>query len=221
MTTTDNPGRYIVIEGAIGVGKTSLARLLAEELKAQLLLETVEENPFLLKFYQDRRQYAFSAQTFFLLSRYRQQSALNQQDLFHQTTVADYFLPKDRIFARINLDDNEWMMYNQIYRLLDTHLPRPDLVIYLQAETDVLIERIKERGRAYEKEIGRAYLQELNEAYNHFFFHYTESPLLVIRTSEIDFVKNREDLEDLIRQIHQTRKGTQYYIPMSGKGSQK
>jgi len=210
-----NTGRFWVIEGPIGVGKTSLAKLLAQELSARLVLEKVEENPFLPRFYQDPKPHAFQTQTFFLLSRFRQQMALLQPDLFHQITVTDYFFPKDRIFAKITLDNDEWALYEQIYELLGVRVPVPDLVIFLQAETEVLVDRIRERGRAYEKEIGRDYLQRLNEAYNEFFFHYTGSPLLVIRTSEIDFVKNREDLSDLIRQIQQARKGTQYYVPMA------
>ncbi|MBI5197171.1 MAG: deoxynucleoside kinase [Nitrospirae bacterium] len=209
-----NKGRYLVIEGPIGVGKTSLGKLLAQELKARLVLEKADDNPFLPRFYQNPRQYAFSAQIFFLLNRYQQQLHLQQPDLFHQTTLTDYFFPKDRVFAKINLDNDEWVLYDQIYRMLELRLPSPDLVIYLQAETDVLMERIRQRGLSYEREITRDYLQRLNEAYNQFFFHYTDSPLLVIQTTDIDFVKSREDLEDLLKQIHQTRKGTQYYIPM-------
>lgn len=211
-----NPGRYLVVEGPIGVGKTSLAQFLAQEMTARLVLEKVEENPFLTRFYQDKRQFAFSAQTFFLLSRYRQQLALHQPDLFHQSTVTDYFFPKDRIFARVNLDNDEWALYEQIYTILGVRLPTPDLVIYLQAGTDVLMDRIRSRGRTYEKEITRDYLQRLHEAYNQFFFHYTDSPLLVIQTTDIDFVKHRDHLEDLLRQISHPRKGTHYYIPMNG-----
>jgi deoxyadenosine/deoxycytidine kinase len=207
-------GRYIVIDGPIGVGKTSLGRLLAQELQARLVLEKVEENPFLPRFYQNPRQYAFTAQLFFLLSRYQQQLALQQPDLFHQTTVTDYFFPKDRIFAQINLDNDEWALYEQIYGMLGGRLPSPDLVIYLQAESDVLIERIRQRGRDYEKGITSEYLKRLNDAYNQFFFYYTDTPLLVIQTSEIDFVKSEADRMDLIKHIQQARKGTHYYIPM-------
>jgi deoxyadenosine/deoxycytidine kinase len=215
-----NRGRYLVIEGPIGVGKTSLGKLLARELKARLVLESAEENPFLPRFYQNPRQYAFSTQIFFLLNRYQHQLSLQQPDLFQQTTITDYFLAKDRIFARVNLDNDEWNLYHQIYQMLELHLPPPDLVIYLQAETDVLMERIQKRARAYEREIAREYLHRLNEAYNQFFFHYEESPLLVIQTTDIDFVESREDLEDLVKQILQARKGTQHYIPMKRNRSE-
>jgi deoxyadenosine/deoxycytidine kinase len=205
--------KYIVIEGPIGVGKTSLAQLLSKELNSRLFLERVEDNPFLARFYQDRHQFAFQTQIFFLLSRYRQLETLKQQDLFSTITLSDYFMPKDRIFAALNLGEDELALYEQIYTLLNLRIPKPDLVIYLQAEIDVLMQRIKQRGKDYEKPIEWDYVSALNQAYNDFFFYYNESPLLVVQTSEIDFVNSRADLEDLLGKITQMKKGTQYYIP--------
>ncbi len=210
-------GKYIVIEGPIGVGKTSLATLLSMEMNARLFLEKAEDNPFLTDFYKDKKQSAFQTQIFFLLNRFRQQQDLLQQDLFKRATISDYIFDKDRIFAYLNLDENELGLYEQIFSLLDGRIVKPDLVIYLQAEVDMLVERIKRRGREYEKEITREYLADLNEAYNHYFFHYTESPLLVIQTTDIDFVKSRTDLEDLIKQITTMKKGTHYYVPLSSR----
>ncbi len=205
--------KYLVIEGPIGVGKTSLVSLLAEELGGRAVLEETENNPFLLRFYRDRRRWAFQTQLFFLLSRYRQQEELAQQDLFSNVTISDAFLPKDRIFATLNLSPDELVLYDQVYSLLKTRLPKPDLVIYLHAETAVLMQRVKQRGRDYEKDLTWEYLHDLNRAYNDFFFAYTETPLLVIQTTDIDFVKNSKDLEDLIRQIRQMKGGVQYYVP--------
>jgi deoxyguanosine kinase len=205
--------RLIVIEGPIGVGKTSLAHLLAHELKADLILEKVEENPFLPHFYQDPEKWAFQTQLFFLLSRYRQLEELLQQSLFSDTTLTDYFFPKDRIFAYMNLREEELVLYEQIYQLLNPTVPKPDLVVFLQAHTDALLDRIIERGRPYEKEIRPEYLRNLNEAYNKFFFHYDESPLLVVQTSDIDFVHDQADLADLLGQIKQMKKGREYYHP--------
>lgn len=210
-------GKYIVIEGPIGVGKTSLATLLSMEMNARLFLEKAEDNPFLTDFYKDKKKSAFQTQIFFLLNRFRQQQELLQQDLFKRTTVSDYIFDKDRIFAYLNLDENELGLYEQIFSLLDGRIVKPDLVIYLQAEVDMLVERIKRRGREYENEITREYLADLNEAYNHYFFHYTESPLLVVQTTEIDFVKSRADLEDMIKQITTMKKGTHYYVPLSSR----
>ncbi len=205
--------RHIVIEGPIGVGKTSLAHLLSKEMNAREILEQVEDNPFIYSFYEDPERFAFQTQIFFLLSRYRQIEDFKQPDLFHKVTLTDYFLPKDRIFATLNLSSSELPLYDQIYSLLNMHLPLPDLVIFLQAQTDILMERIRLRGKTYEKDISWDYLQALNQAYNDFFFHYNETPLLVIHTTEIDFVHNRMDLEDLYKQIQNMGPGTQYYIP--------
>ena len=206
-------GKYIVIEGPIGVGKTSLVNLLAKRFSARRVLEAADENPFLPRFYDDPRRHAFPTQLFFLLSRYRQQQELTQQDLFQQFVVADYLFDRDRIFAYLNLDDNELALYEQIYGLLKTRVAVPDVVIYLQASTDVLIERIARRNRAYEKHLSHQYLEELNQAYNHFFFHYSATPLLVINTNVIDFVQNPSDLDDLANQILHAKRGTEYYTP--------
>jgi deoxyguanosine kinase len=209
--------RYIVIEGPIGVGKTSLAGLLAKEFNARMAVEEPEENPFLKQFYQDRKKYAFQTQLFFLLNRFQQQKEIAQLDLFNQVTVSDYLFAKDRIFASINLDDHELALYTQIYQLLNGQIPTPDLIIFLQAKPEILLHRIRSRGHSYEKEIELDYLKILTEAYNYYFFHYDQSPLLIVDTSEIDFVKRKEDLSQLIREIKQMRKGTSYFIPKRSK----
>ncbi|MBI1821487.1 MAG: deoxynucleoside kinase [Nitrospirae bacterium] len=209
--------RYIAIEGPIGVGKTIFAQILAKELKGRVLLEKAEENPFLAKFYHQPEQYAFQTQLFFLFSRYRQQQELFQLDLFSKSTILDYLYAKDKIFASINLNDEEFNLYQQIQQLLTAQIPKPDLVIYLQAEPKTLFQRIKKRGRDFEKEIEEEYLQVLIENYNQFFFNYSESPLLVIQTNDIDFVKSREELEDLLKQIRLMKTGIQYYNPMKIK----
>jgi deoxyadenosine/deoxycytidine kinase len=209
--------RYIAIEGPIGVGKTSLARLLSERLGARLLVEDVEENPFLARFYDDPQRYAFQTQLFFLFSRYRQQQAGLQQDLFHQTTISDYIFEKDRLFAAINLSDDELALYDQIYALLDPRVPRPDLVIYLQASVRVLLERVRRRGKDYERGLGPAYLEKLCAAYNNYFFRYNHSPLLVINTDGIDFIHSRGDFEELVREVRQFRGGVQYFNPLGSR----
>ncbi len=206
--------RYIVVEGPIGVGKTSLVELIGENFGSRAVLERVTENPFLPRFYQNPKRFAFQAQMFFLLSRYQQQRELSQQDLFSQSIVCDYFFAKDRIFASVNLDDDELALYQQIYELMDQRIPRPDLVIYLQAPTEVLRQRIKFRGRGYEREISREYIEAINEAYNRFFFSYNATPLLIINTAEVDFVRNPEDFQDLVREIQRMKKGVQFYIPL-------
>ncbi len=209
--------RYIVVEGPIGVGKTSLSGLLAERFGARQVLEVVEENPFLSSFYTDRAKYAFQTQIFFLLSRYRQQQELFQQDLFNKITVSDYLFSKDRIFACLNLDRNELALYDRVFEALGTRVVKPDLVIYLQARIDVLLQRIKRRGREFERKFDGSYLEELTRAYNDFFFHYSETPLLVINTSDIDFVNNATDLENLVNVIRKMRKGTHHYVPLASK----
>lgn len=209
--------RYIVVEGPIGVGKTSLARLLAEELNARAIFEHVEENPFLKKFYDEPGAYAFQAQLFFLLSRYRQQRQLAQQDLFNQSTVADYLFAKDQIFAQTNLDGDELALYRQMFNLLDARLPKPDLVVYLQARSEVLMERLRKRDRDYERRISPEYVQRIAEAYRDFFFYYEETPLLVVDVSSVDFVANSDDLADLIREIRSMGQGVQHYIPLGSR----
>ncbi len=211
-----NP-RYIVVEGPIGVGKTSLAELLAERLQARKLLEGPEENPFLSQFYTDMRRYAFQTQLYFLLNRFRQQQELVQFDLFKQSLVSDYLFAKDKIFAYLTLDDNELALYERLHPLLEMRVQKPDLVLYLQASTDVLMRRIQLRARGYERELGRAYLEDVNAAYNHFFFHYSATPLLVVNTNEIDFVKHKEDFEDLVKQVETVRAGTHYYVPLGSR----
>ena len=207
--------RYIVTEGPIGVGKTSLTALLAEELGARLVLERAEENPFLADFYKDPGRYRFQTQMFFLLSRFSQQREMAQPDLFTRITISDYLFDKDRIFAYLNLDDNELALYEQFYKILGPKLVRPDLVIFLQADTDTLLRRIKQRGRAFESEINYDYIAAVNEAYNQFFFRYADTPLFVINTSDIDFVHRKEDLDDLLKQILSMKQGTRYYVPRS------
>ncbi len=207
--------RYIVTEGPLGVGKTSLTNLLAEELGARLILERAEDNPFLTDFYKDSARYRFQTQMFFLLNRYSQQEEMAQPDLFTRITISDYLFAKDRIFAYLNLNDNELSLYEQIYKILAPKIVRPDLVIFLQADTDTLLRRIKLRNRSFEKDINRDYLAAVNEAYNQYFFHYSETPLLVINTSDIDFVHRREDLDDLLKQVLGMKHGIQYYVPKS------
>lgn len=211
------PWRYVVVEGVIGVGKTSLCRMLSEVLGARLNLEVVEDNPFLPRFYEDRAAHAFVTQMFFLLSRFRQQQTLLQRDLFGEAVVSDYLFAKDRIFANINLDDDELRLYEHVAEVLDERVPRPELVVYLQASTEVLLRRIAWRGRSYEQDMDVGYIQTLNEAYTHFFFHYDETPLLVVNTNELDFVRSRGDFEELLRQICQSFSGTRYYSPSSSE----
>jgi deoxyadenosine/deoxycytidine kinase len=210
-------GRYIVVEGPIGVGKTSLARILANEFQARTVFERVEDNPFLPKFYKARETYAFQNQTFFLLSRYQQQMELGQQDLFTQSTIADYLFAKDNIFATLTLSSEELKLYQQIYALLNARVPKADLVIYLQARPEVLYKRVKKRDKKYERSVTFEYLSEVAQAYNQFFFHYEETPLLVVNTSEIDFVASSKDLADLIKEINSMGSGTQHYIPLGSR----
>ena len=204
---------YFAIDGVIGAGKTSLARLLAEKLDAKLVLEQSGSNPYLEDFYHNPQRYAFQIQLFFLLSRYRQLLNLPQGELFHKYLVADYVFAKDRIFAYLNLEQRDLVLYDRVARLLERELPKPDLVIYLQSSTERLIANIKKRKVEYEKDISHEYIKRLNEAYNDFFFRYTETPLLVINTSEIDFVQNEEDLNDLLQQILHPPSGLKYYVP--------
>jgi len=207
--------RHIAVEGPIGAGKTALAEQLATRLDAALILEETE-NPFLVDFYADRAGAALQAQLFFLLNRHRQQTALRQADLFSQVTIADYVFDKDKIFAYLNLDDNELFIYQRLYDLLSKDVPAPDLVIYLQAPTDVLLRRVRSRPSDPDRELlspDIEYLKELNEAYHHFFFHYEATPLLVVETSEFDAEISDEALDDLIRQIEQMTGGTRYYVP--------
>jgi deoxyguanosine kinase len=208
---------YIVIEGPLGVGKTSLAVMLAEKISGQTLLEDVEENPFLVNFYQNPKKYAFQTQVFFLLRRYHLTAELAQIDLFSRVTVSDFLFDKDRVFARANLEDNEYWLYDQLFRILRKRILPPDLVIFLQAKTDVLMDRIRRRNKKYEKTISYKYLDRINQAFNEFFFHYAHSPLLVVNASDIDFVHTPGDFENLVDHIQAVKSGTQYYVPMSSR----
>lgn len=212
----DGTHRYVVVEGPIGVGKSTLARKLADAFKARLVSEPVAENPFLEQFYRDRRKFAFQTQLFFLTARYQQQQELAQPDLFAKAIVSDYLFARDRIFAYLNLDDAELAMYEKVYRMVEPTVPRPDLVVYLQASADVLRERVRRRARGAERYLEAEYLDEVVQAYNTFFFHYSESPLLVVNTNDIDFVANAEDYADLLREIRGMGRGTQYYVPRRG-----
>jgi deoxyguanosine kinase len=177
----------------------------------------VEENPFLSSFYADRQKFAFQTQVFFLLSRFRQQQELFQQDLFRAVTVSDYLFAKDRIFANLTLASDELALYDRVFEALGPRVTRPDLVIYLQAQLDVLLHRIKKRGREFERKFDAGYLESLAHAYNDFFAHYTETPLLIVNTSEIDFVHNEADREDLMQAIASAKSGTQHYTPRSSR----
>lgn len=203
--------KYIAIEGVIGAGKTTLATILADRLTAELKLEEVEENPFLSKFYDDMRGYAFQTQIFFLLSRYRQQRELAQTSLFAQRVISDYMFAKDRIFAYINLNDDELMLYEKLVEILEKDIVLPDVVIYLQASTDVLMERIHKRGRPFERNMPREYIETLNQAYNHFFFHYDDSPLIIVNTDSLDLPRSEDDIQKLLEMIETHTKGTIYY----------
>ena len=205
--------RYIAIEGNIGAGKTTVARLLAERIEARLFLEEVDDNPFIERYYENPRGYAFQAQIFFLLNRYRQQIEIAQQDLFTDCMVADYLFAKDTIYAHAVLGDDELVLYTRLHSLLEGRIARPDLVVYLQADPRVLLQRIRKRGRNYERHISDEYLHGLNDAFNHFFFHYDDSPLLVVNTDRLDFTTNRGHLEDFFLRVSERFEGTRYYVP--------
>ena len=209
------PFRYIAVEGPIGVGKTSLARRLSTRLDAATVLEDTE-NPFLADFYEGRSGSALQSQLFYLLNRHRQQISLRQADLFAQCTVCDYLFDKDKIFAYLNLDDNELFIYQRLYDLLARDIAPPDLVVYLQAPTDVLLRPVRDRPTDDDRVTpgpDPTYLRELNEAYQHFFFHYTATPLLVVETSHVDLHGSDSAVDDLVRQIRTMTRGTRYYVP--------
>ncbi|MEX0639300.1 MAG: deoxynucleoside kinase [Balneolaceae bacterium] len=205
---------YIAIEGVIGAGKTTLAELLAERHQGRLVREQFEENPFLPKFYEDRQRYAFQTQLAFLASRFKQQQALSSKDLFHQMVISDYLFEKDRIFARLNLNEDELGLYDTIYNIMTGIAVKPDLIIFLQSSVESLMKNIKKRGREYEKQISEEYLYELNEAYNHFFYHYNKTPLIIINSSDIQFDQRPDYLEYVEEQIfHQPiRSNTHIHI---------
>jgi deoxyguanosine kinase len=205
--------RHIAVEGPIGVGKTSLVEQLAARYEGVKVLEDVQ-NPFLEPFYRGKAGAGFQVQIFFLLSRHQQHVQLAQTELFTRLVVADYTMSKDRIFARLNLDDEEFRLYDRLYQMLTAALPRPDLVVYLEADISTCLRRIRLRGREFERSIEPDYLRRLKDAYNAYFFRYHETPLLVVNTDEIDFVNNSEDFDNLVQQIARVRQGTQVYVPL-------
>jgi deoxyguanosine kinase len=204
---------YVVIEGAIGVGKTSLAKLLSDRLDAKLVLEKFEENPFLSEFYDDPVRFAFQTQLFFLLQRYQQQQELRQVDMFHNLLISDYMFIKDRLFASLNLDEKEMSLYDSIANMLERNVINPDLIIYLQADTNTLMKNIAKRGREFEANISYDYINGLNEIYTEYFFRYNETPLVIINTNYIDFVNNSADLDQVIDYIRQPVSGTKFFNP--------
>ena len=206
---------YIALEGPIGVGKPSLAQMLSQELSTRLVLEDFEDNPFLSDFYNDPERFAFQTQLFFLLQRYRQQQELRQVDMFQKLLVTDYMFVKDRLFASLNLDEKEMQLYDTVANLLERNVIKPDLVIYLQADTDLLMENIAKRGRRMEKNITWEYIDALNQVYTEYFFRYQETPLVIINTNNIDFVNNENDLKEVINYIRQPVSGTKFFNPVT------
>ena len=206
---------YIAIEGPIGVGKTSLAQLLSRELGARLVLEDFEDNPFLPDFYNDPERFGFQTQLFFLLQRYRQQQDLRQVDMFQKLLITDYMFVKDRLFASLNLGDKEMQLYDTVASLLERNIIRPDIVIYLQADTDVLMKNIEKRGRNMEKDVTWEYIDALNQVYTEYFFRYQDTPLVIINTNNIDFVENENDLKEVIDYIRQPVSGTKFFNPVT------
>ena len=204
---------YVAIEGAIGVGKTSLAKLLSDRLGAKLVLEKFEENPFLSEFYDDPVRFSFQTQLFFLLQRYQQQQELRQVDMFHNLLISDYMFIKDRLFASLNLDEKEMSLYDSIANMLERNVINPDLIIYLQADTNTLMKNIAKRGREFEANISYDYINGLNEIYTEYFFRYNGTPLVIINTNHIDFVNNSADLDQVIGYIRQPVSGTKFFNP--------
>lgn len=203
----------IAVDGNVGVGKTSLARLVSRHLGARLIEENVEDNPFVERFYEDMGAYSLQTQLVFLMNRYKQQLALSQKELFSELTVIDYVFARDKIFAHVNLSDEELGLYSRIASELEAKLVRPDVIIYLQASSDVLYERIQRRGNAMERGISRDYLEALNDAFNHYFFNYRETPLLIVNTDKMDFVNNEKHFQDLIRRVAEPVNGMELYVP--------
>ena len=204
---------HIAVEGTIGVGKTSLARILSEEIQGRLVLEEFEDNPFLKEFYQDRKRWAFQTQINFLISRYYQQLRLQQIDMFADKIVSDYMFAKDKLFAQTSLDDNEMILYKKLANIFEKNITPPDLVIFLQSDVDRLMENIKSRGRDYEKDIAWEYLSQLNEIYNQYFLSYDKSNLLLINSNNIDFVNNKDDLKQVLDVIRTPFSGTKFFNP--------
>ena len=206
---------YIAIEGPIGVGKTSLANLMSKELSARLVREEFDENPFLPDFYKDPERFAFQTQLFFLLQRYRQQQELRQVDMFQKLLVTDYMFVKDRLFASLNLGEKEMQLYDTVANLLERNIINPDLVIYLQADTDTLMKNIAKRGREMETDITYEYIDALSQVYTEYFFRYQDTPLVIINTNNIDFVHNEDDLKEVIKYIRQPVSGTKFFNPVT------
>jgi len=214
----DNEIKYIAIEGVIGAGKTSLAKKLKEKLDARLVLEQFETNPFLEKFYNDRKRFAFQTQMFFLVNRFKQQQELLQENLFSEFIVCDYIFDKDRVFAYLNLEGEELKLYENIFPLLARNLRKPDLVVFLQSGVERLMYNIKQRSRKVEKNITKTYIDELSEAYTHFFFRYNKTPLLIVNSTELDFVNNDDDFNELCKQIFRKDRGMiEYFKPETRK----
>ena len=207
---------YVAIEGTIGVGKTSLANLLSKKLGAKLVLESFEGNPFLSDFYDDPERHAFQTQLWFLLQRYQQQQELRQIDMFQNLVITDYMFVKDRLFASLNLSEKEMSLYDTVANMMEKNVIHPDLVIFLQADTDTLMKNISRRGREFEKNLSEDYLDALNQVYNEYFFRYQDTPLVIINTNNIDFVNNNEDLEEMINYIRKPVAGTKFFNPISG-----
>ncbi|MGD8305935.1 MAG: deoxynucleoside kinase [Ignavibacteria bacterium] len=212
--------KYIAIEGVIGAGKTSLAKKIKNRLSADIILEEFDANPFLEKFYGDRNRYAFQTQMFFLINRFKQQEELNQEELFVEYTVADYLFEKDRIFAYLNLSSEELKLYESIYPLLARSLRKPDLVVFLQSSTDRLMHNIKSRNRKIERALNRSYIEKLSEAYNHFFFRYNSTPLLIVNSTDIDFVNSEDDFDELFKQIFRFDRGVKEYFNPETKNTE-
>ena len=210
--------KYIVVEGPIGVGKTSLAQRLADEFGSTLLLEHVDDNPFLERFYQNPREAALSTQLHFLLQRTKQLQEFKQADIFSPVRVADFLIEKDRLFAQVTLNVSEYELYEQVYSHLTIDAPKPDLVVYLQAPVEVLIQRIRKRGRGYERLIETSYLEQLNEAYAKFFYDYEDAPCLIVNASDIDFINNEKDYQQLLHEILNTEAGKRYFNPLPFAG---
>ena len=212
MSLMDNPD-FIVIEGPIGVGKTTLAKKLANSFGSEILLEGADENPFMSKFYENPKAAALSTQLFFLLQRAKQMQDLRQGDMFNPVRIADFLMEKDRLFAELTLDEDELKLYEQVYAQLTIDVPEPDLVVYLQAPVEVLLQRIENRGLQNERLIEAAYLQRLSDSYVDFFHHYSDAPLLIVNAAEIDFANNENDYQQLLERLKSVRSGRHYYNP--------
>lgn len=215
MSARNNKLGFIVVEGPVGVGKTTLAKRLAESFDTDLLLEGADENPFLNGFYENKKNVAFQTQLFFLFQRAQQMQDLRQADMFRPVHVADFIMEKDRLFAELTLDEEEFKLYQQVYQHLTIDAPIPDLVVYLQASVDVLRKRISHRGRDYEHSMSRDYLSRINESYAHFFHNYNQSPLLIVNAEEIDLVNNENDYMLLLEQIRRVKSGRHYFNPVT------